>query len=349
MRKAAALPVVLVACFSCTYNIPDLRPGGGAGSGDDASALEASTADGSGGADGSTADGLGSGDASTASDAQGGPPDAHGGGDAPCTGVLCPCSGASDCTSGICAQSPTVGQSLYAASGSFCTSPCCTSADCPAGAVCFGSGQGGNYCVNPSWLGRSTTLGGGHGGASCTTDAQCRSGLCGGNACADTCCSFAGSATECAGGDACAFGAFPGRVTFDHHFGGRCGTPSSIGLGYGASCNDSSQCAGGLCVSGGCTNPCHDPSECGAGSACQLGIESGDIYVACFPWSATGAQGTGCSSDSVCKGDWCLDTNVCSNACFTDADCVSGWHCTPQPDTPPTGSSGGYFVLACAP
>src|ERR1019366_1307700 len=147
MRTAPVLvAAVLVACFACTYDIPDLasRPGDG---GTDPS--EASTDD-SGSDVGSEPGSEGGG---------GHLPDASSKGDGGCkgTGTLCPCNNASDCSTGVCALSETVGAQLYTAAGnaSFCTTPCCTSIDCAAGTVCFASGVGGNYCVNPAWLGRS--------------------------------------------------------------------------------------------------------------------------------------------------------------------------------------------------
>jgi hypothetical protein len=53
--------------------------------------------------------------------------------------------------------------------------------------------------------------------------------------------------------------------------------------------------------------------------------------------------------DSDCRGDWCLTgqmINQCTAICFTDADCIAGWHCVPQLSTLP---SGNYLQLACSP
>jgi hypothetical protein len=61
-------------------------------------------------------------------------------------GVTCSCSGQSGCASGICAEELTLTTELYMAigNGNICTKPCCTSADCTANTVCFGTGRGGN-------------------------------------------------------------------------------------------------------------------------------------------------------------------------------------------------------------
>ena len=74
----------------------------------------------------------------------------------------------------------TVSTPLYMANNStnFCTKPCCTTADCDSSTVCFATGAGGNYCVNPTWIGRTATFGTATGGAACKVDSDCRSGLC---------------------------------------------------------------------------------------------------------------------------------------------------------------------------
>lgn len=351
MRKAPALAsaVVAVALAACAYDVPNVvaRSGDAGGQGGDTGVAPPDGAS-SGGSDAGWS-GSNGGDAG-ASGSSGGS-DAAGAGDAPCTGTLCACNNASDCASHICAQSLTVGASLYTAGGSrnFCTQSCCTSADCAPGAVCFASGQGGNYCVSPSWIGRLAP-GTAPGGASCTTGSQCRSGLCTGGFCAETCCSFPNSAQQCGGDGQCTFGAFPGSG-FDTHFTARCG-PVRGTYGFYASCTSDDQCQGGLCVNDGssagafCTNACRSDRDCLPGAACLLYEHGIDIYAACFPSNGTGAQGSTCSSDGQCVGYWCGTGNKCTNICFTSAECINGWRCTPQPDTLPTGT---YLVLGCGP
>lgn len=276
---------------------------------------------------------------------EGGPPK-----DAGCT-TLCSCNNGSDCPKGVCANSLTVGSSLFSAAGAnnFCTLACCTSADCPAGTVCYASGQGGQYCVAPSWVGRSAP-GSAVGGTTCSSDSACRSGLCAAGRCADTCCSLASSASQCGGGTVCAFGAFPGRTSFDTHFAPHC-QPQVGSLGFGASCSNSSQCRGGLCYqstgAGNCTNPCEGSGECGPGNGCQIDQQGSDLYFACFPTPGSIMEGQACTSDQQCAGYWCGSTNECTDVCLRNADCtVAGWYCRTEPDMGPNGT---YNVLVCGP
>ncbi|HEY3815973.1 MAG TPA: hypothetical protein VGL81_02325 [Polyangiaceae bacterium] len=346
MRTAPVLAAALfVAGSGCTYSIPGLAPGGSDGG---VSTLEASAETSTGGDDDgeSPADTGGgpTGDASTHMDASGG-----------CT-VACPCAHDSDCTTakgaeGICAQSADVGGDL--GHTGFCSQPCCTSANCDPGTVCFASGAGGSYCVDPAWLGRSSTLGGDIGGATCTGNAQCRSGLCTSGKCADTCCSFADSSAECASGTQCAFGAFPGTSP-DIHFAARCALPGGAQTA-GSNCSDSSQCAGGLCYTNTgmgvppyCVAPCSTSAECGGGFACQLDVQADDIYAGCFNPEGQGAQGTACNDGfEQCLGGLCSAAGECTNICFSNTVCQSGWRCEPMLDSeyPP----GSPTVLACGP
>ncbi|HEY8042508.1 MAG TPA: hypothetical protein VIF15_22050 [Polyangiaceae bacterium] len=345
MRTARALApaALVVACAACTYVIPGLAESDAGSSGDDAGdgALDDSSG---GGDDASTAEtgeaGGNGGDGAT--------PEANPNVDAACTGLLCACNNGSDCASRICAAQLTVGAALYHAAGdaSFCTQPCCSSIDCAPGTVCFGSGQGGSYCVNPVWLGRTGSPGSLQGGSSCSSDTQCRSGLCAGT-CADTCCSMAQGSSACA--NQCVFGTFPGKASLDTHFTAQCGTG---GPGqYSTGCTDGTQCQGGLCFANGCTNPCHSPGECGGGNACQLDFQGNDIYAACFPTTSTetNPEGATCSNDNQCLGDWCgTTTNKCTNICIGNSDCaaVPGWYCRPEEDTTPNGT---FNVLVCGP
>jgi hypothetical protein len=350
MRTApVVVAAVMVACLACTYDIPDLasRPDA---TGDDLS--EASNDD-SGDDQGSEAGSDGSDSSSGGHPGEAGPTDAG------CTngGSLCSCSGTSDCSTEtpICAQAADVGADLGHAG--FCTKPCCTSADCSAGAVCFASGQGGNYCVDPAWLGRSTPASSAIGGASCASGSECRSGLCAsgtsGNVCADTCCSFAGSSAECASGSQCAFGFFQGSAGPDRHFAALCGPPGGAGTA-GSPCSVSAECAGGFCYTGAsssfCVQPCAVPTECGSGYACQLDINGTDLYAACFQFAGGNAQGSQCDNFQNCLGGLC-NGGLCSNPCFSDAVCTSGWRCKPEvDDSYPLGPQNQeYTVLACGP
>ncbi|MGD0527775.1 MAG: hypothetical protein ABSE49_21760 [Polyangiaceae bacterium] len=339
MRTAAVLGLAtIVACSACTYAVPQLHTDGSDGGIDPSEA----SIDESGGPEASTASDTGGGsttDTTVPSEA------------GPCT-VNCPCANDSDCTTakgaeGICAQSADVGADL--GHTGFCSEPCCTSASCDPGSVCFASGAGGNYCVNPAWLARSTTLGDSTGGATCTSNAQCRSGLCTGGKCADTCCSFADSSAECASGTECAFGAFPGTSP-DIHFAARCSAPGGAQTA-GSPCSVSSECAGGLCYTNAsnpfCVAPCSTSTECGGGYGCQLDIQGGDIYAGCFLVNGQDAQGSPCNDFTQCLGGLCSAAGECTNICFSDSVCEGGWRCSPMLDN--EYPAGDPTVLACGP
>jgi hypothetical protein len=349
---AIVAPLASVGC----YSVPDVQDGGTSSGGGDASRdatgpnLDSSSSSGGSNGSGSGGSSGGAGDGSVS--------------DASCNGaVLCPCGNAMGCKSGVCAQSMDVGATLFGKAGGnpFCSQACCTSRDCPSGTVCFASGEGGQYCVDPAWIGRATpasnamnTLG----GSPCSTNADCRSGLCASGACADTCCSLASSGSECASQDSCVFGTFPGQQGIDTHFAPHCGATGP--QPYGSLCTSNSDCQGGLCFQSGsssnCTNPCRSQSECGSGNACQFYEQGGDLYSACFPLQmgqGTGDLGATCSMDLQCLGLYCntgAQGGQCTGPCFTNADCaaVPGWRCTPQLSIGmlPTGN---YNALGCGP
>jgi hypothetical protein len=254
----------------------------------------------------------------------------------PCVGLGCKCSGDSDCASGICAAELTVSTALYQAAGgaSFCTQPCCSSADCPTAGVCFATGAGGSYCVLPQWLDRATPVGSalGLGGATCSTNSDCRSGLCASHACADTCCSATLGSTECGGGAACRVAAFAG-VGFDTHVAPSCG-PSS-------SCNGSFLCG-----------PCRNTTQCAPGQGCEYlptSLGSKDIAATCVATTSVLGEGVHCTGNANCASGFCdPNSNECTDACFADADCtLSGWHC--RPEVVQVQSGGSYSVLCCGP
>ena len=281
--------------------------------------------------------------------------DAGVGDSGPCTGLMCKCVGNIACDSHICADQLTVGSGLYAAAGgaNFCTKPCCTSTDCGAGTVCYATSTGGSYCVLPAWLQRSTQLGAATGGATCSGNADCRSGLCSGQACADTCCSTAQSTKDCSSGTTCSFGTFPGVPTFDQGSVAYCGQGGS-GTN-GASCNFPSDCESTLCYRGFCQNACRNTPDCGGGGyTCGWYRDSTStatgVYAVCASTSNGSApQGSSCISDSDCASDFCDQaSSKCTDVCFADGDCTaSGWRCRPEQITLQRGGSAS--VLCCGP
>jgi hypothetical protein len=336
LLTSAAL-VASVAGAGC-YSVPDVRPADDGGTTEDGRPRDTGPSEMPDATD----------DAPVVMPDTGRPPDAA------CTGILCPCSNNGSCASDVCAQAETIGNDVFGKVGAFCTQGCCTSVDCPAGLVCYAPGTGGQYCVEPSWIGRgmpstTNTLG----GVSCTSNSDCRSGLCAGSTCADTCCSFASTAAECNAPALCVFGAFPGQSGVDSHYAAHCGASGPDA--YGSPCTYDTDCQGGLCYQSGgggnCTQPCRSQSECGQGNGCQLDERGNDVYAACFPLvmgQGSGALGDSCSNDNACSSFYCGATGQCSSVCFADSDCsaVSSWRCT---TLPASVASGSILMLACGP
>jgi hypothetical protein len=271
----------------------------------------------------------------TASDARPGDSSGSTGDGGPCRSLGCKCSGNADCDSYLCVDEVAATADLYAAAGSssFCAETCCTSEDCQAGAVCFATAAGANYCVNPAWLGDRTTPGSsGQGGASCGEGSACRSGLCVGGLCADTCCSTE-STTQCASGTVCAFADFPGPPTgFDTNLSANCAPLPAGGsdAAGGQPCSFDSDCASNLCLSDGCSDACRNSADCPSGESCWYllpylpdGGESNATVAACYPSVEPNVGiGQSCASGGPmsCANNLCVGT-TCTDTCFVDSDC----------------------------
>lgn len=298
------------------------------------------------------------GDATSTPDEAAPPAETGGPETGPCNTVGCLCSGAASCASGICGDGTLAPTALLtAAGGNFCTKPCCTSADCDPGTVCFATGgsnsTAANFCVDPSWLGRGTSVGSTAGGGSCGTGRDCRSGLCSGNTCADVCCSTSASNSECAGGNSCRFNTFPGAAAFDKNFVAWCGQAGNGSNGQ--SCSGNGSCQSNLCDSiDGCSNACRNTGDCSAGESCAYvdppPPNDTAVVAACFSGAGNASEGSSCSQDSDCKSQFCdtTGTHECSDVCFSNSDCTkSGWRCRPEGITLTSG--GKVEVLACGP
>jgi hypothetical protein len=252
-----------------------------------------------------------------------------------CRGLGCPCAGDSDCDSGVCLTNFAEGEKLYDEAGMhfFCSEPCCQSQDCPSDMVCFGTGLGGNYCVNPRLLGdRAIPLGTLGGGSACTNSTQCRSGMCASpGLCADTCCSTVNTASQCASGTVCAFLNFPGPGgSLDTNYTANCIPAPTVPLaGDGQPCSSNSSCTSNLCAGTQtdgprCDGACRSNADCASGRQCSYVLpSSNNVVAACFP--AVGTSGTGASctlQTNTCSNGLC-DSTVCTQVCFTSADCSS--------------------------
>ncbi|HEY8087643.1 MAG TPA: putative metal-binding motif-containing protein [Polyangiaceae bacterium] len=262
------------------------------------------------------------------------------------------CSGDKACATGICGDPAELGPGK----GGTCTKPCCTSADCDPGSICWGAGTGGNYCLDSASAGRQI-LGGNAPGASCSGNGDCRSGVCNANKCEDTCCNDA----SCTNGTVCVITSFGGNTTF------ACLAPPGNAT-TNQSCRKNSDCASGFCAiysAGGgvtvnaCASPCCSSSQCGQLLGNQL-LCGDDFYPPTLTPPTSGPvvpvcdyvqQGTGkgkvgdpCPNGSGdCFSEQCAPNAMCTDVCCKDADCgKAGWVCRP------TQVQGGTY-LRCVP
>jgi hypothetical protein len=254
-------------------------------------------------------------------------------------GIGQPCTADSECQSPLfCVDASVVGSNvLPSGANGMCTQPCCSSADCPASFVCYAPGAGGRYCVDPTKIGRSSTLGPDPPGTSDSDAGRCRSGELVNGRCADTCCSD----SDCSNGTACAYG------KLDGHDGTVC-TPGTGSGRQGDICFGSSDCRALVCAGGSlygtCYEGCCGSAKCGAadGSICAYAVygQSTDIVALCWQ-SPMGSKVTGatCAANGDCVSGTCYDDiakgeHYCTDACCVDSDCGSGFVCRPTPTLP---------------
>jgi hypothetical protein len=247
------------------------------------------------------------------------------------------CSMNSACQSGVCGTSTLLTSNVMTPEmGSVCTKPCCTSADCDdptvQGFVCFPS-VGGDYCVDPTWIGLPKVAGMGLPGAPCPEGASdCRSSVCTDGSCQDTCCLD----SDCGGSSVCQDSTLDGMDSFN------CG-PSGGSVVQGGDCEES-PCVSNLCVgdifSGYCVGACCRDSDCndlsgGGATSCnwlEIGdLDGGDSVLrgcssAINP--GEGKAGATCTSGDDCKSGLCYAKTVCTTPCCVDSDCTGGWTCS---------------------
>lgn len=266
-----------------------------------------------------------------------------------------------ECAAGLlCGTEGLLGQAAQA-SGPVCTKTCCTSEQCGAGFVCLAPGSGGSYCVAATALAADRTLpssGGAKGGTTCSTNTDCRSGLCadlggsGGKRCIDTCC----FESDCAGGTCNV------RTLSSKYTGFVCANPpSTTAKDAGVGCTQDSTCRSNYCVVNiasypSCGGRCCASAQCGAGNACIwnfAGPPPGtDIVQHCLPSGGRKAAKTPCTDGAECASTQCeFEANgqpdgstvnrVCRDVCCLDTDCPGNERCAPAPDNP--------RVLRCVP
>jgi hypothetical protein len=285
------------------------------------------------------------------------------------------CSGDLACSTGICSDPAELGPTPGITT---CTSPCCTSGDCPADAICWGAGTGGNYCIPGSAVGR-TSIGTNAPGASCSRASDCRSGVCGSSGkCEDTCCgdSTSGSTEACTNGTTCTVTSFANNTTF------ACVTTTGT-TPPNSHCSSNADCASGYCanycgntsctdVVSLCAQPCCSSKQCGQYQGNQF-VCNDDYYPPLTATSSTpppgspvvgvcdavqqtasltsppptGQVGDTCQSSTDCYSNLCTitsgTTGYCSDVCCVDSDCAkTGYVCRPTQQ-----GSGTY--LRCIP
>lgn len=223
-----------------------------------------------------------------------------------------------------------------------CTRPCCASADCPTGFVCFATGTGGNYCVSAEKAGRTPEAGGKGGGLLCQHDTDCRSGLCESGRCVDTCC----NPDQCSNDSTCRVG----RVA--NHVAWICASSSDGGKALGEACGSTVECENENCVqpfSSGyrCTPPCCSTLDCARfgfeNNVCAYGQAGTDYLKWCFEANTGGKElGAECQSNADCASRYCdNERGRCANVCCTSDDCANDETCQP--------SLAGTPYLRCVP
>jgi hypothetical protein len=270
------------------------------------------------------------------------------------------CTSNTQCNSQLCGDSSTLGSTYTGAHGNVCTQTCCTSNDCPNNFVCFSPGTGGNYCVGAATLPNRGGSGNGAPGASCSSQRDCRSGLCVNSKCMDTCCSD----DQCTSGTACTLSTASGANVF------QCAPPPGSAH-QNDQCSRDSDCSSGICYNYGdntfperhCLNVCCGSMNCGNVTidigfgqtakypAVCYDITSQDVsslgnsvVPVCIGVNSAGTAGLGaaCKQNSDCRSDRCdQTTSKCTDVCCIDSDCAaagSNWKCRPQ-----TVGSGTYL------
>jgi hypothetical protein len=254
-----------------------------------------------------------------------------------------PCTTDVACQSNLCGTASVLTSAIVTDQGSVCTTPCCTTADCPTDFVCYATATGGNYCVAATNAGRTPPNdgGGGNAGANCTANSDCRSGLCSADDhCVDTCCRN----EDCNAGTVCKFFdklAGPAGTT---HIAWACAPPNAGGNSDGQQCpsQDLTECQNNNCVLIGGQNVC-DPFCCTTNDCAKAGLTNYvcgystsqvETFKECFAARDAGAEGANCSTKLECSSNFCDSTGKCARPCCRSSDCNTGESCKPADGTP---------------
>lgn len=240
-----------------------------------------------------------------------------------------------ECKSGLCGTNTLLTQPIVESTGPVCTKTCCTSDECDPGFVCFGSGSGGNYCVDAKKAQRAASNPGARGpGVACKTDSECRSGLCSKGRCIDTCC----LQKDCASGTICQVGSMPG--VGPAHDTWVCAPQSPQATKeLGDKCNNEpNECTNNNCIGGGvgyCRPSCCRAADCSTISPqarCSYTLGPGDTLKYCTPGpKGNGANESACTSDGDCDSLFCdQESKKCAEVCCQDSDCPTSRVCRPS-------------------
>ncbi len=233
-------------------------------------------------------------------------------------GTPCSVDAPERCVLGVCLGRPT--------RAGYCTRPCRTASECPAGYACSSVG-GARVCID---IEKPCTAGGeecetglcipGIGcSASCASAADCPATFTGLGAPPYTCDALPGAM-----GDVCIP---PGIVEGDRPIGRACGVSAGgANLCRSAACDDETP-LGPIC-----TQACDPVGGCPPGFGCMPQVAGGRIVMGCVP-AGTRGFGRPCSRAADCATAICEGSSArCSRLCL-DGRCPNGWRCEPVAGT----------------
>ncbi|MFO0725736.1 MAG: hypothetical protein U1E65_18265 [Myxococcota bacterium] len=247
--------------------------------------------------------------------------------DAEVTGNLgSTCNSSLDCSSRNCFDIGSGG-----ARDLRCVRTCGAGADCPPGFGCWNQ-NGARLCLSAAYLGGGAYAN--NAGATCATNADCRSTFCDNGHCLEVCYDD----SDCQGGR-CRLRAVSSTERFS-----TCDGPGGAGA-PGTACTVGTECVSGACNSTthSCAQLCRNSLSCPADQACVSSqvstcVVSGtpncmqaniDVVHVCVA-RAVGStpNGGGCTMNENCRSFYC-NNGVCSDICTTTADCPSNLTCRP--------------------
>ena len=253
------------------------------------------------------------------------------------------CTAASECTSGICGSSSTIGRRL-AHEGTVCVAAdgaaCATSTDCASGYcdystyLCGASSPPYQYSPSPPMSTGVATASSLAIGAMCTAATECASGMCGSSSTVGRRLAHEGTVCVAADGAACStyMDCASGYCDYSTYL---CGAsppspPMSTGVATGSSvdmpansfCYYDAECASSVCTFNVCQgrpdgDPCTNAAECSS-YQCTLSVCGSANQL---------EDGQPCSIVTDCRSYFCTN-GICGLAqegspCVYDSDCAS--------------------------